>query len=97
MRSASENLVFSPAAIKGARAPATAIFDSGTKVDATVARLVVPGMALQLGWRFAFLFTSGAALAWIRFAALAYLAALLLIQLSGWVNMVILKEDVGRP
>jgi MFS transporter, ACS family, aldohexuronate transporter len=40
------------------RALATGIFNSGTNLGATVAPLVVPWIALKLGWQAAFLFTA---------------------------------------
>jgi ACS family hexuronate transporter-like MFS transporter len=62
-----------PAAIKAIaewfpkkeRALATGIFNSGTNAGATIAPLVVPWIALRLGWQFAFLFTGGFSAVWI--------------------------------
>lgn len=47
------------------RAFATGIFNSGANVGAIVAPLVVPWIAVHLGWRFAFLFTGFLSAAWI--------------------------------
>ncbi len=49
------------------RALATGIFNSGTNVGATVAPLLVPWIALHLGWQFAFLMTGIFSAIWIVF------------------------------
>jgi ACS family hexuronate transporter-like MFS transporter len=49
------------------RALATGIFNSGTNVGATVAPLVVPWIAVNLGWQFAFLMTGIFSAIWIVF------------------------------
>jgi ACS family hexuronate transporter-like MFS transporter len=62
-----------PAAIKAIaewfpkkeRALATGIFNSGTNAGATIAPLIVPWIAIRLGWQFAFLFTAGFSAVWI--------------------------------
>src|SRR5512140_303467 len=41
---------------KRERAMATAIFNSGTNVGAIIAPMIVPAIALSLGWRWAFIF-----------------------------------------
>ena len=50
---------------KKERALATGIFNSGTNAGAIVAPLVVPWVALRLGWQYAFLFTGLFSAAWI--------------------------------
>jgi len=50
---------------KSERALATGIFNSGTNAGATIAPLVVPWIALRLGWQFAFLFTGAFSVIWI--------------------------------
>jgi len=50
---------------KRERALATGIFNSGTNAGATIAPLVVPWIALRLGWQFAFLFTGAFSAVWI--------------------------------
>jgi MFS transporter, ACS family, hexuronate transporter len=50
---------------KKERALATGIFNSGTNAGATIAPLVVPWIALRLGWQFAFLFTGAFSAVWI--------------------------------
>jgi MFS transporter, ACS family, hexuronate transporter len=50
---------------KKERALATGIFNSGTNAGATIAPLVVPWIALRLGWQFAFLFTGVFSAMWI--------------------------------
>jgi ACS family hexuronate transporter-like MFS transporter len=50
---------------KRERALATGIFNSGTNVGPTVAPLVVPWIAMKLGWQWAFLLTGLAGLPWI--------------------------------
>jgi len=47
------------------RALATGIFNSGTNAGATIAPLVVPWIALRLGWQYAFLFTGAFSAIWI--------------------------------
>ncbi len=47
------------------RALATGIFNSGTNLGATIAPLVVPWIALKLGWQAAFLFTGLFSAAWL--------------------------------
>lgn len=50
---------------KKERAFATGIFNSGTNVGATLAPLVVPWIALNLGWQYAFLMTGVFSAIWI--------------------------------
>ncbi len=52
---------------KRERATATAIFNSGTNVGAIVAPLVVPAIALSLGWHWAFIFAGIAGFIWLFF------------------------------
>jgi ACS family hexuronate transporter-like MFS transporter len=47
------------------RTLATGIFNSGSNVGAIVAPLMVPWIAVKLGWRFAFLFTGIFSSAWL--------------------------------
>jgi MFS transporter, ACS family, hexuronate transporter len=50
---------------KKERALATGIFNCGTNVGATLVPLVVPWIAVTIGWQWAFLFTGGFSLAWL--------------------------------
>ena len=50
---------------KRERATATAIFNSGTNVGAFVAPLIVPVIALSLGWHWAFIFAGLAGFLWL--------------------------------
>jgi ACS family hexuronate transporter-like MFS transporter len=50
---------------KRERALATGIFNSGTNVGATFAPLLVPWIALHLGWQYAFLMTGFLSAVWI--------------------------------
>ena len=52
---------------KRERATATAIFNSGTNVGAFVAPLLVPLIALSLGWHWAFVFAGLAGFLWLLF------------------------------
>src|SRR5205085_8191956 len=52
---------------KKERALATGIFNSGTNIGATFAPLVVPWVAVHLGWQFAFLLTGLFSSIWIVF------------------------------
>jgi ACS family hexuronate transporter-like MFS transporter len=52
---------------KRERATATAIFNSGTNVGAIIAPLVVPAIALSLGWHWAFIFAGIAGFVWLFF------------------------------
>ena len=62
-----------PASLKGVaewfpkkeRALATGIFNAGTNVGAIVTPLVVPWIAVHLGWRWAFLMTGSLGFAWL--------------------------------
>jgi MFS transporter, ACS family, hexuronate transporter len=47
------------------RALATGIFNSGTNLGATIAPLIVPWIALKLGWQAAFLFTGMFSAVWL--------------------------------
>lgn len=47
------------------RALATGIFNCGTNVGATIAPLVVPWIAIHLGWQFGFLFTGAFSAIWV--------------------------------
>ncbi len=50
---------------KKERALATGIFNAGSNVGALVAPIVVPIVALNFGWRYAFLFTSALVVIWL--------------------------------
>ncbi len=50
---------------KRERAMATAIFNSGTNVGAIIAPMLVPAIALTLGWRWAFIFAGIAGFLWL--------------------------------
>src|SRR5438094_714776 len=50
---------------KSERALATGIFNSGTNIGAIIAPLVVPWIALNLGWRWAFVLTGAIGFAWV--------------------------------
>jgi MFS transporter, ACS family, aldohexuronate transporter len=50
---------------KSERALATGIFNSGTNIGAIVAPLIVPWIALTLGWRWAFVLTGAIGFLWV--------------------------------
>jgi ACS family hexuronate transporter-like MFS transporter len=50
---------------KKERALATGIFNAGTNIGAIVTPLIVPWIAVQLGWRWAFLLTGSLGFAWL--------------------------------
>jgi MFS transporter, ACS family, hexuronate transporter len=50
---------------KKERALATGIFNCGTNMGATIVPLVVPWIAVTIGWQWAFLFTGGFSLIWL--------------------------------
>ena len=52
---------------KSEHATATAIFNSGTNVGAIIAPLIVPAIALTLGWHWAFIFAGIAGFIWLFF------------------------------
>ena len=52
---------------KHERAFATGIFNSGSNIGAVIAPLLVPWIALNLGWRWAFLLTGGLGFVWLIF------------------------------
>jgi ACS family hexuronate transporter-like MFS transporter len=52
---------------KRERALATGIFNAGSNVGAVVAPLVVPALALSLGWQAAFVVTGALGLLWVAF------------------------------
>src|SRR5580704_19308619 len=47
------------------RAIATGVFDEGTNIGAIVTPLIVPWIAVHLGWRWAFLLTGALGFAWL--------------------------------
>ncbi len=49
------------------RALATGVFNAGSNVGAVVAPLVVPALALSLGWRWAFVLTGAVGFVWLAF------------------------------
>ena len=54
------------------RALATGIFNAGTNIGAIVTPLIVPWIAVHLGWRWAFLLTGGLGFAWLTLWLLLY-------------------------
>jgi len=54
------------------RALAAGIFNAGTNIGAIVTPLVVPWIAIHLGWRWAFLFTGALGFAWLILWLLFY-------------------------
>ena len=52
---------------KRERALATGIFNSGTNIGAIIAPLTVPFIAMQYGWRWAFIITGAIGLIWLLF------------------------------
>lgn len=54
------------------RALATGIFNSGSNLGATVAPLLVPSIAIELGWRWAFVFTGFFSATWLAVWLLTY-------------------------
>src|SRR6266852_1697693 len=69
-----------PASIKGVaewfpkkeRALATGIFNAGTNIGAIITPLIVPWIAVHLGWRWAFLLTGALGFAWLILWLLLY-------------------------
>jgi len=69
-----------PASLKAAsewfpkkeRALAAGIFNAGTNIGAIVTPLIVPWIAVHLGWRWAFLLTGGLGFAWLILWLLVY-------------------------
>ncbi len=57
---------------KKERALATGIFNSGTNIGAIIAPLVVPWIAIQWGWQWAFIITGAIGLLWLVFWFLIY-------------------------
>lgn len=57
---------------KKERALATGIFNAGANVGAVVAPLTVPWIALNLGWRWAFILTGAIGFIWLAFWAAFY-------------------------
>jgi len=57
---------------KKERALATGIFNSGSNVGAIVAPLVVPWIAINYGWRWAFIITGATGFIWLVFWLLIY-------------------------
>lgn len=57
---------------KKERALATGIFNSGTNVGAIVAPMVVPLIAITLGWQMAFIITGAIGLIWLFFWQIMY-------------------------
>ncbi|MDF0605786.1 MFS transporter [Neisseriaceae bacterium TC5R-5] len=54
------------------RAFATGIFNAGSNIGNIIAPVLIPLMALQLGWRMAFILTGAVGLVWIVFWLLCY-------------------------
>src|SRR6201998_3465226 len=57
---------------KKERALATGIFNAGTNIGAIVTPLMLPWIAVHLGWRWAFLLTGGLGFAWLILWLLLY-------------------------
>jgi MFS transporter, ACS family, hexuronate transporter len=57
---------------KKERALATGIFNAGTNIGAIVTPLIVPWIAVRLGWRWAFVFTGALGFAWLLLWLLLY-------------------------
>jgi MFS transporter, ACS family, hexuronate transporter len=57
---------------KKERALATGIFNAGTNIGAIVTPLIVPWVAVHLGWRWAFLLTGALGFAWLILWLLVY-------------------------
>jgi ACS family hexuronate transporter-like MFS transporter len=57
---------------KKERALATGIFNAGTNIGAIITPLIVPWIAVHLGWRSAFLLTGGLGFAWLILWLLLY-------------------------
>lgn len=57
---------------KRERALAAGIFNAGTNIGAIVTPLIVPWIAIHLGWRWAFLLTGGLGFAWLILWLLLY-------------------------
>jgi ACS family hexuronate transporter-like MFS transporter len=57
---------------KKERALATGLFNSGTNIGAIIAPLVVPWIAVNLGWQWAFIITGAIGLIWLIFWFLIY-------------------------
>jgi ACS family hexuronate transporter-like MFS transporter len=57
---------------KKERALATGIFNAGTNIGAIITPLVVPWIAVHLGWRWAFLFTGALGFVWLAFWLILY-------------------------
>src|SRR5271154_2493193 len=57
---------------KKERALATGIFNAGTNVGAIVTPLIVPWIAVHLGWRWAFVLTGALGFAWLLLWLLVY-------------------------
>jgi len=57
---------------KKERALATGIFNSGTNIGAIIAPLVVPLIAITLGWQWAFIITGAIGLIWLIFWKFVY-------------------------
>jgi MFS transporter, ACS family, hexuronate transporter len=57
---------------KKERALATGIFNAGTNIGAILTPLIVPWIAVHLGWRWAFVFTGALGFAWLLLWLLLY-------------------------
>lgn len=94
-----------PAAIKAVaewfprqeRALATGIYKAGGELGAIVVPLVIPGLYVALGWRWAFVLTGATGLAWLA----AWLAFYRRPDRHRWVGAaelaLILQDTAGRP
>jgi ACS family hexuronate transporter-like MFS transporter len=57
---------------KKERALATGIFNAGTNIGAIITPLIVPWIAMHLGWRWAFLFTGALGFVWLALWLILY-------------------------
>src|SRR5207302_1454188 len=78
------------------RALATGIFNAGTNVGVVLAALLVPWIALALGWRWAFLATGALDLVWLAAPLVdSEVAAGLGAVTGGWVSGALIKGGWG--
>ncbi|HEX4770325.1 MAG TPA: MFS transporter [Bryobacteraceae bacterium] len=93
------------------RSVAVAIFDSGSSVGGAIAAIAIPWIAINLGWRFAFVFSGVLGLLWLAMWLAVYpksrtaaadraAASLNLRQSSTWLPLLKLRETwavvIGR-
>jgi len=81
---------------KKERAFATGIFNCGTNVGATLVPLVVPWIAVTIGWQWAFLFTGGFSLTWLIVWWMTYKSPELDTKV-GAVELAHIRSDPAEP